>query len=318
MLRPAISHPVLSLLILPLFALLLAPAAHAANETFYLATQAPLLEAPGGAVIATVSPGTPLHALATKGDLVQVEITGWAPEGGEKYLFTEMGQRIRLAKITPAGKAVRKVVATKEDYYETTWQDVHLTGWVAKSATTDDIASVWAQARTLFHQRCTRCHALHRPTEFKANQWPSILKIMTVRAGLSAADKALVTQYLQMHAKDQAGAAEVADDTAAAASAAPQEDPSIPKITGDAALARAGAAAFADNNCTACHGDDAKTPAIPAYPRLAGQSGDYIYKQLQDFQSGARANDEYGVMKEALNGLSDADLRAISWWLSTQ
>jgi len=302
--------------LLGLAGLMLSVTVGAADQTLYLAQQAQLRSAAtDGDVIANVSPGTRVTVIGQVNGQLKVEIDGWSPEGGEKYLFTEMGQRILLAKITDQGLSARDVVGQQEDYYESVWKDVRLTGWVAEQDTTGDIATVWQSASKLFHQRCTRCHALHRPTEFKANQWPSILKIMTVRAGLSDNNKALVTQYLQTHAKDQPAANDViADDS----DATTEENPEIAKITGDAKLAEQGAALFVDDNCTACHGDDAKTPALPVYPKLAGQNADYVFKQLQDFQSGTRSNDQYGVMKDSVAELSDADARAIAYWLSTQ
>ena len=290
---------------------------HAVTQgpVLYTKTLTPLHNAAeNGTVIARISPAVPLRVLDEKGGQVKVEITGWSPEGGEKYLFIEMGQRIRLAKITDQGLEGRKVIAQKEDYYESVWQDVRLTGWIAKKDTSEDIKAIWKTARHLFHQRCTRCHALHRPTEFTANQWPSILKIMTVRAGLSEGKKALIVQYMQTHAKDQKVEDEPDDESDVALN---EEDPTIPKITGDAKLAALGASKFADHNCTACHGEDAATPAIPAYPKLAGQSADYAFKQMQDFKSRARANDQYEVMKESIAEIPEADMRAIAWWLST-
>jgi len=284
-------------------------------QTSYTNTQTPLRSAAAnGEDIASVSPGAKLLILSEQDGQLEVELTGWSPEGGEKYLFIAINQRIRVAKLTKKGLARRKVIAEKEDYYESIWQDVRLTGWIAKKDTSEDIAQIWKGAQHLFHQRCTRCHALHRPTEFTANQWPSILKIMTVRAGLSAGKKALIVQYMQTHAKDQKLANEPEDDSDLAAA---DEDPTKPKITGDAKLAALGGEMFTEHNCNACHGDDAATPAIPAYPKLAGQSADYAFKQMQDFKSRRRANDQYEIMKESIAEVPEADMRAIAWWLST-
>ena len=285
------------------------------GQVLYTNTLTSLRDAAGdGTIIASISPAVPLRVLDEKDGQMKVEITGWSPEGGEKYLFIEMGQRIRLAKITDQGLEGRKVIAQKEDYYESVWQDVRLTGWIAKKDISEDIKAIWKTARHLFHQRCTRCHALHRPTEFTANQWPSILKIMTVRAGLSEGKKALIVQYMQTHAKDQKVEDEPEDESDIAAS---DEDPTIPKITGDARLAALGAKKFEEHSCPACHGEDAATPAIPAYPKLAGQNADYAFKQMQDFKSRKRANDQYGIMKESIAEVPENDMRAIAWWLST-
>ena len=295
--------------------LLLSSGAAMAEQILYTNTLTSLRDAAAnGKVIAAISPATRLRVLKAQNGQVQVEVTGWSPEGGEKYMFIEMGQRIRQAKMTDEGLKYRKVIAEQEDYYESVWQDVRLTGWIAKKDTSEDLRAIWKSARHLFHQRCTRCHALHRPTEFTANQWPSILKIMTVRAGLSEGKKALIVQFMQSHAKDRKVEDEPEDDSDLVAS---DEDPTKPKITGDAKLAVLGAKKFVEHNCTACHGEDAATPAIPAYPRLAGQNADYAFKQMQEFKSRKRANDQYEVMKESIAEVPEADMRAIAWWLST-
>jgi len=43
--------------------------------------------------------------------------------------------------------------------------------------------------------------------------------------------------------------------------------------------------------CAGCHGDDGNSPDA-TFPRLAGQYAGYIVKQVRDFQSGHRANNE--------------------------
>ena len=278
------------------------------HQERFAKTLVSLRDAIDGAVIAKVMPGTALGVMAKKGDWLEVTVEGWSPAGGERYLFKEIGQRIRLAKMTEQGLAKRKVIGEKKDDYENTWQKARLTGWVEAARTSPDIDGVWKAASALFHKRCTRCHALHRPTEFTANQWPSILKIMTVRAGLSADRKALVTQYLQTHAKGQ---------QAAAAEEAPAPSGTA-TVTGDAKLAAEGAALFRSRNCFGCHGADARTPALPSYPKLAGQNADYLFKQMKDFKSGARANDEDRVMKENMADIPEEEMRAIAYWLSTQ
>ena len=311
------------------FIIVLAPGPGRAGDSHdvrFAKTLLSLRDAIDGAVIAEVMPGTALRVLATKGAWLEVAVSGWSPAGGENYLFKEMGQRIRLAKLTEKGRSLRTVIAEKEDYYENTWQNARLAGWVKAADTAADIDAVWAEASDLFHKRCTRCHALHRPTEFTANQWPSILKIMTVRAGLSADRKALVTQFLQTHAKGQKGAAAATTagskrgasktQTATAEEAPASDQP--PHITGDAKLAATGAALFQSRNCVACHGDDARTPVLPSYPILAGQNADYSFKQMRDFKSGARSNDQYGMMKETLADIPEQEMLALAYWLSTQ
>ena len=66
--------------------------------------------------------------------------------------------------------------------------------------------------------------------------------------------------------------------------------------------------------CAACHGADGNSGS-PAYPKLAGQHPDYLAKQLAEFKSGKRAN---AVMQGFASGLSDADMKNIAAWASSQ
>lgn len=66
--------------------------------------------------------------------------------------------------------------------------------------------------------------------------------------------------------------------------------------------------------CAACHGADGNS-VTPTHPTLAQQHPDYLVKQLMEFKSGKRAN---AIMMPLASALSDADMRNIAAWLSTQ
>ena len=70
-----------------------------------------------------------------------------------------------------------------------------------------------------------------------------------------------------------------------------------------------------DSNCASCHGKDGKTPTDPAYPIIAGQHSDYLYKALMDYQTGARKNP---IMGAFATQLSDQDISNVAAWLSAQ
>ena len=70
--------------------------------------------------------------------------------------------------------------------------------------------------------------------------------------------------------------------------------------------AQAGEAASA--LCAGCHGAEGISQ-LPENPSLAGQGAPYIYKQLTEFKSGARAN---GVMQGMAAGLSDDDMQNLA------
>src|SRR3990170_1572887 len=60
--------------------------------------------------------------------------------------------------------------------------------------------------------------------------------------------------------------------------------------------------------CAGCHGADGNGGADLTIPKLAGQDGDYLAKQLKDFKSGARKNP---IMSGMVAGLSDKDAQDI-------
>ncbi len=60
----------------------------------------------------------------------------------------------------------------------------------------------------------------------------------------------------------------------------------------------------AEDKCGVCHGPDGNSPD-PKYPKLAGQTPAYLYRQLWAFKRGMRTSD---VMSEIVATLSDADM----------
>jgi cytochrome c len=78
-----------------------------------------------------------------------------------------------------------------------------------------------------------------------------------------------------------------------------------------------GAKLYVTKTCVACHGKDAKTPLLPIYPKLAGQSADYAINQMNDIKSGARNNGQTAAMKGVMHLVNEEEMRAIAHWLST-
>ncbi len=66
------------------------------------------------------------------------------------------------------------------------------------------------------------------------------------------------------------------------------------------------------SNCFQCHGTNGKGPG---FDRLAGKSANEIYGELKEFQSGKEGN---GLMAKHAAGFTDAQMRQIANWLSTQ
>jgi cytochrome c553 len=80
--------------------------------------------------------------------------------------------------------------------------------------------------------------------------------------------------------------------------------------TGDAAKGKALTA-----SCVACHGADGNS-VNPIWPKIAGQSEEYITKQLNDFRSGARVEGTMTAMAKAI--ASDDDIPHIAAYFASQ
>ena len=78
-----------------------------------------------------------------------------------------------------------------------------------------------------------------------------------------------------------------------------------------------GADLYKAKTCFSCHGQDAKTPIMPTYPKLAGQNADYAYNQMMDIKSGARNNGMAAAMKGVMHLVSDEEIQALGEWLES-
>ena len=66
--------------------------------------------------------------------------------------------------------------------------------------------------------------------------------------------------------------------------------------------------------CAACHNPDGNS-TNPTYPKLAGQSADYLTKQLVEFKSGARVN---AIMLGMVAALTPQDMEDLSAYFASQ
>jgi cytochrome c553 len=99
---------------------------------------------------------------------------------------------------------------------------------------------------------------------------------------------------------------------AAAGWAAGQENASAPAPDAAKGKDKAGTV------CAACHGADGNSP-IPQNPVLAGQSYDYLYKQLRNFKGEPKQEARNNpVMTAMVATLSDEDMRDLAAYFSSQ
>lgn len=80
----------------------------------------------------------------------------------------------------------------------------------------------------------------------------------------------------------------------------------------------AGEKLYRDKGCLNCHGEIGK--GKPSYnslfPVIGGQHKEYLVKQMKDFKTGARDTDISGTMGELTNKMTDAEIEAVSAYLS--
>jgi cytochrome c553 len=104
---------------------------------------------------------------------------------------------------------------------------------------------------------------------------------------------------------------------------APAASAAAPAASGSAAAPEATAAAKPGDPkagqakaaaCGACHGMDGNS-TDPQYPKLAGQSEQYIVLQLESFKSGKRQNP---IMLGMATPLSEQDMHDIGAWFASQ
>ncbi|TLU65847.1 cytochrome c4 [Thalassotalea litorea] len=85
---------------------------------------------------------------------------------------------------------------------------------------------------------------------------------------------------------------------------------------GDVALGKEKSA-----TCIACHSADGNS-MVPMYPKLAGQSEQYLFKQLMDFKKAVDTNNEEGrvdpVMAGMIAPLSENDMQNLAAYFASQ
>ncbi|MFI3276039.1 c-type cytochrome [Vibrio sp.] len=70
--------------------------------------------------------------------------------------------------------------------------------------------------------------------------------------------------------------------------------------------------------CIQCHGEKGNHPVMPLYPKIGGQSEQYLYNQLIDYREKRRQNGLYIPMEIAMQPFSDQEIKAMSAYLAMQ
>ena len=84
-----------------------------------------------------------------------------------------------------------------------------------------------------------------------------------------------------------------------------------------AALSADGEKLYMTKTCSTCHGKDGKTPIMPMYPKIAGQSKEYTLQQMADIKSGARSNGQSAAMKGVMHLVSEEEMQALAEYIAS-
>lgn len=69
-------------------------------------------------------------------------------------------------------------------------------------------------------------------------------------------------------------------------------------------------------SCMSCHGPAGRGNSLAAFPQVGGQFAAYSAKQLRAYRDGSRTTDPAGMMQDIAKRLTDADIEAVSEYLS--
>lgn len=149
--------------------------------------------------IGRVLPTTEVEIVKSEGARVLAIIKGWGENTSALYAIP--GIRILNAAFTKGVEAPYKILESKtikdKQYHHYAFEV-----YMDKTDLVNELEPLYEEAKTLYTNNCSMCHALHPTKEFKANQWPSIIKSMLSRTAIPKDKSHLVIQYVQKNASD--------------------------------------------------------------------------------------------------------------------
>jgi trimethylamine-N-oxide reductase cytochrome c-type subunit TorC len=148
--------------------------------------------------------GAKVNILKKKAQWFKIRIVGWQQKGLASVVYAFNGVRIIKVELTTNGEKFTNVLKTVKDKDTgLVWKKVELKSvWINSKNLSKNMDKVWKSTSSLFHNRCSMCHALPKSTKFTANQWPATLRVMAKRAALDRSQNDEVSKFLQYHAKD--------------------------------------------------------------------------------------------------------------------
>lgn len=88
----------------------------------------------------------------------------------------------------------------------------------------------------------------------------------------------------------------------------------FPAVQASAQDISAGEAAY-QKDCRHCHGPTAKGMAV--FPKLTGNSADYLVKRLKQYRAGEKVGPNTALMAPLAKGLTDQDISNLAAYITT-
>jgi trimethylamine-N-oxide reductase cytochrome c-type subunit TorC len=179
------------------------------SKTLYPVETKPFFLAPGptGGAGGKLLVASELAVLERQGDMLKVRFGGWQQQDVASIVDAMVGRHIAVATLdAKAQETVEKQETIVEPETKTTWHKVSLTAWISKDKLVSARDNLWAYASQLYYANCSICHKLPNTDKYTANEWIDKLKAMKDNTNLNEEQVGLLQTYLQLHARDTAGA----------------------------------------------------------------------------------------------------------------
>ncbi len=159
-----------------------------------------------------------------------------------------------------------------------------------------------SQGALSWSQNCNRCHEMRDPTEFRDDQWKSIVTHMRIRAGLTGQQQRDILAFLQ-----------ASNNPKPVKVAAMETGASQPEET-----TMSGKEIY-EKTCVACHGPDGTglIPGVPDFTETGGRLSKSDDELIQSITGGFQSPGSPMAMpaKGGNPDLSEADVKAVLEYL---
>jgi cytochrome c553 len=69
--------------------------------------------------------------------------------------------------------------------------------------------------------------------------------------------------------------------------------------------------------CASCHGADGRSTVMPQYPKIGGQTAEYVVNALKAYRDGRRLGTYAAIMAAVAKPLSDADIANLAAYVES-